>query len=487
MWNDNLAYEYSNIPNGYLNKYVMGIPWERNPAFIFSDNPSGYLEAFENVVEVVPIGDMKVKFLDDVWDFNSYFSRKNTTSYRINFGNFPKEFKEYAKFFVLHQIASEKKISTVNTRYCAVRTLLKNILKRVPYATLLSITTDDIISEVSSRNLKPATLANQYQSIHQFFKFLKYNYQMDISVNIDILWEAADKARKASRNIDSKRSNIPEEYFQKIRNVAIRIMRDHNAEFNMRATACMLIILCETGLRISDLLELTVDGLKKRTLRKTGHEVNFIHYSSSKPSKANQEMLEFDIFCTAICFEAYNTMLSIRQECEFAPLTECIYVLNKVTGSSNGFPVTEGRFIHYYNRIIVENLHEDCSHDWDGTIAPSNFYGDVVYIPMTSQYRVHICSHLYNVAHVSLTWIQRYMGHLSSNMLGYYVRPKDNYQEDVLSFGQVIRKIHDEHLTPLGGDGNGIEIAKRINDFLDANNCTVLTDVKEIEKMRGNM
>ena len=54
------------------------------------------------------------------------------------------------------------------------------------------------------------------------------------------------------------------------------------------------------------------------------------------------------------------------------------------------------------------------------------------------------------------------MGHLSDYMMGYYVRPKDTYQENIQYSEKVIREIAGENITPLGGNMLGEEIKANI-------------------------
>ena len=475
------------LPAGYMGEYVSNIPWEKNPAFAFSNDADGYLKAFRNVIEMIPEGDMKIRFEDDLWDFRPYFKRNNSTSYVLHFEKYPAEIKDYAKFFVLFLIAGNSKISTANVRLQNCLSVINMVLEETGQTTIFTITSEQVIDAIDGEPRSAQTKYNLLFSVCRFFSFLENNYHMKTALDMDIIKSKTQKEKRIRDNMraENKLPNIPEEYFQDIRNMAIRIMRDDAAEYNSRATAALLVILTDTGLRIGDLLALDIHALRTKNLS-ICHAVEFIHYSSEKPTPAHSELLEFDIFCTAICAEAFRLLLDIRKGFEFASDSDFLYVLNRTTHSDDSLPIKHDRFYRIYRSLVEVNLADDCTHDWGEAISPSSgkLY-PTVYIPKTEQFRVHLCSYLYNEKHLPLVWIQRYMGHLSEAMLGYYVRPKNTYQEDVQRFGEVIKEIHNDHIRLLGGDDNGTEIAKRINEFLEIHKINAKTNVQSIADAVG--
>lgn len=106
-----------------------------------------------------------------------------------------------------------------------------------------------------------------------------------------------------------------------------------------------------------------------------------------------------------------------------------------------------------------------------------------VAVPDTRQFRVHLCTCLFEHG-ISLTYIQKYMGHLSEYMLGYYVRPKDTYQENIKASERVISDIVSDNATPIGV--NGSKIKEAIQKFVAENHFNVATDIKEIVQAMGD-
>ena len=480
---DNLARQQVVVKDGFMSEYITGIPWNENPAFAFSNDASGYLEAFANVIERIPIGEGKIRFEDDVWNFNPYFKDVNTTQYRIVFTRFPEELKNYAKFYAIFSISGKKKISTVERRINECCSLIIDTMKAQSFPNFFLITEQDVIQCINSCNISYSYKASKFYSAFDFIRFLKNNYRLSIAVDLGVLEQETAKYRALTRRVadENKTPNIPEVYFQKIRSCALNVMRDPSLPYAERATAAMMIIQMETGLRSSDLMALRTDALRERVLAKSGREVKILHFTSQKPSAAHAPLLEFDIFSTDVCTEAFLTMKEIREECEMAIGHDYLYVLPQVTCCDSGFPIRQDRYVKHYRRLVEQYLPEECSREWDDAIGcTKGSKGQTVYIPTTMQFRVHLCSYLYNEQHLPLTWIQRYMGHLSEAMLGYYVRLEDTYQENILNFGQVIREIHDDRLRLLGGSGAGEEIAARINEFIDKNNLSVANDAIEV-------
>ena len=97
--------------------------------------------------------------------------------------------------------------------------------------------------------------------------------------------------------------------------------------------------------------------------------------------------------------------------------------------------------------------------------------------PSNHQFRVHVCTELYNKG-VPLKYIQKFMAHLSSDMEGYYVRPtKKDPQEDMNFSLTTLEKIVTGEIKPLGGDSG---LSEKIQEFIEANKYNVKTDLKEI-------
>lgn len=480
MLQSNLAYDY-----------VSDIPWDKNPAFAFSNDTEAYMEAFRNVIGTpsLPIGNGKIKFADNTWDFNAYFTDSNNNSLKILFANCPEEIREYAKFFVLYTIMGKTKISTTNVRLLSATSVLRNIMTNTRHNSIYLITTDDIKDEIEGRNNSPSTAHNQYESIYQFYYFMVNNYKLDLPVDLDEIKKMGVKHKNLSKKYadETKLPNIPEEYFNIILNTAIRVMRDKSEIYNNRATACMIVMLSQLGLRLGDLLILKPDQLFSKKLAKSGNTAYYIHYKAHKPSKPHSPMLEFDIFSNSLCTEAFKTLKKLRKNCQFCN-EPFLYVLDhNFHKEKDEFPVNKSRFNNEFRKLMCKYCLDDVRKDWDGIKKRIYFSAQTgkikISIPDTRQFRVHLCTALYEKG-IPLVYIQRYMSHLSEYMLGYYVRPKDTYQENIAYSEKVIKEIAVNDTTPLGLLGE--DIKKNIKKFITDNNFNVETDIEAIVKAFGD-
>ena len=473
----NLAYDY-----------ISDIPWESTPVFAFSDHTDKYLEAFRAVVDKVPTRDMKISFNDNIWDFNPYYDGINSSTYTLNFIGFPDSIRDYIKFYALHSIMVRRKISTIKTRITAFKSIIARLMSS-PDSTISLLTTDDFCNYIDNKDVSTSLKHNMYVASFMILSFIKNNYRLPLLINISTLKKRAAKERKLNNAEDNKLPDIPDEYFNAILSAAVKVMRDNKAEYNRRATACEIVMLSQLGLRIGDLTALRSKDRIKKTIPGTGHKISYIHYRSRKPSKPHDKMLEFDIFCTELCSEAIDVLIKIRKQNPLSNDNDYLYVLLTGMHTKDTLPVTNTKFGAKYKQFIYEELGEKSLLDWQG-ISKTKYrpYGsrgenhDIVLlsVPDTRQFRVHLCSSLYNNYNVPLEFIRRYMGHLSEYMMGYYVRPKDTHQEDIAYAEKTIREIAgEEDLRLLGGTAPN-DLKENIKQFIAEKQIDVMIDAKAV-------
>lgn len=479
-------------------EYVEGIPWEESPPFAFTPDTKAYLDAFRSALDHIPTKDLKIRFDDNVWDFNPYLKNVNSKENKFLFDTLPDDLAGYCKFFVLYKISGKTKISTTNLRFSTFCSVILNIFQRTTHKDIYLVTTDDIQNEISRRNASPYTNHNLYQALYQVYYFLQYYYKLSLPVDLEVLEKENLRWKVIAIQTDAKLPDIPDEYFDAILNTAIKVMRNPNESYNARMIGASLVFISQTGLRLGDFLALTTDRLFTKRLVKSGHETNYVHFTERKPSKAHQPLLEFDIFCNSLATEAFLLMKNLRQSSELSKGNEFLFVLSENTFKSSlpPMPHTKNQFNVHYKRFMYEHLPIESTTEWEG-ISPCKFPADhyyrrkgitspvTLYIPDTRQFRVHLCTSLYNKG-IDLLYIQKYMGHLSDYMMGYYVRPKDTYQENIKYSEKVIREIAGESTVPLGGNNQGPEIMENIKKFIADNNFNVETDIEAIVKAFGD-
>lgn len=459
--------------------YIANIPWEKNPAFCFADGSDIYAEAFKNVIEFVPQVEDRIKFEDDTWDFRQLYADINSDSYNIRFNKAGNDYKEYLKFFAIYGISRKSKISTIHLKISDFIRLINDVKSHTNHDSFSLITSDDIITLIENKNVTNGRKSVLYSNTHVIYEFIIKNYNLKYAVDINALKERSAYYKKAAKQYDDKIPNIPEEYYVDIVNKAIEVLNDESECLNTRMTAGMIILASQTGLRVQDLLGIKVDDLSKRYLPISKVTCHYLHFQTRKPSKAHSDMLEFDIFASELFVEAFNKLCEIRKQCEFSN-EPYLYVIDPSRNSTNTYPITEARFYREYQRFYFNHMNYDAKKSWEGITPTRYMMKNVPFkinIPKLSQFRVHLATALYNNG-VSLVYIQRYLGHLSEYMLGYYVRPKDNSQENADYAERIVKKIVCDDGTPIGLMGK--ELKDNLIAFIKKGNYNVATDTQQI-------
>lgn len=471
--------------------YIDNIPWNKYPTFSGDIKP--YIDAFNT--STLPIKGTKIQFDDDVWDFNKC-NKNNSSQSKFIFNDMPEEVKEYLKFFVLYRIIGRNKIPTIQVRYSNFKSLYLNICKRTSHKSLFLITTEDIQNEITKRKVSASTAHNFYEAAYQVYDFLFKYYKLMLPVDLGLLKTLGIKQKNlAKKNEDeSKITNIPEKYFSIIFNKCLELMRNTKIDYSTRMTAALLVILSQTGLRVSDLISLKTTNLIEKKLVKSGAITHYIHYTSIKPSKVNSPLLEFDIFSNPITTEAYKLMIELRKNCNASNFHDYIYVLPFTSKCRELYPLSKMSFLGEYKKLMYKYLLPEATKEWEGINRVTYLVWDkktkkntkiMLSVPETRQYRVHLCTALYEKG-VSLMYIKKYMGHLSEYMTGYYVRPKDTYQENITYSEKVIKEIVEEDITPLGGNLIGNRIKENIQNFIKDNGLNIKSDINAIMKELGD-
>lgn len=482
-------------------KYISDIPWDKYPSLAFTDDAESYLKAFRKVFEVIPSDEDRVSFLNDVWDFSGYIESINPNVLKFDFNRIPSHHRIYVKFFVLYMLMNRLKIESVRLRYESVVILLTDCLSSFNVDYLEPLTYEQAVSYIEHRCPGYSGRRSNVVAWCQYYEFLTLNFNMKgFSMNLKKL-EAYRKAisRKAHIMADENRSpDIPQEYFDDIKNAALKAMNNPDEDYNMRCFAAIFLIDIETGFRPSDLLTLRKDALMEIDTT-YGIRVYMIDYSSKKPGKAGASEPKFLAYTTPAGGEAFKTLLEIRQSHHNADKSEYLFILenkkkNDENDDSGKYPVQIARFRYYYKKFFTEYLHDDILKEWNGisqtTIidrSVKNSLKRVVNIPALVQFRVHYCTRLYRLG-IPLGVIREYMGHLSEAMEGYYARPP---QEELLDNQQSVSRFVVETLINgtklLGGNNDGDYVVDSIKKMLAEKGITVYNDVEEVAKSVDSM
>lgn len=466
------------IENLLTDNYVKNIPWEKTSKKCFMDDNNKYEEAFKSVLEYVPNSDNKITYSENVWDFNDYYKDINSKDYIIYFNKVSEDYRDYLKMFVIYKITQKSKVSTIKTRiFCFISII--SAIKNEQNKPFSLITTDDIKNEIESRNIISSTKHNLYVAAYLIYEFIIKNYELSLPVDINELQKKSAEDRAISKKESTKIPNIPEDYYSIILTKAIETLDNENASYNRRMTAGLIIIETQTGLRTQDLLGLKVSDLHEKKLPVSDVMCNYLHFQTRKPSKAHSDMLEFDIYASQLCADAFNKMSILRKKCVYKN-EPYLYVLDSSKNSTNKYPIETNRLRIEYRKFFLEELKNLTCEKWEGITPVNHIQGGKTYklnIPEIRQYRVHLATALYNNG-VSLNYIKKYLGHLSEYMLGYYVRPKNPGHENAKYAERIVKKIAGDDMTPLGS--MGAELKQNLQQFIKEGKYNVKSDTSKI-------
>lgn len=466
------------IENLLTDNYVKNIPWKKTPKRCFMDDNNKYEEAFKSVLEYVPNSDNKITYSENVWDFNEYYKDINSNDYKIYFNKASEDYRDYLKMFVIYKITQKSKVSTIKVRIINFISIISTI-KSTQNKPFTLITTDDIKNEIESRDIISSTKHNLYAATYLIYDFIIKNYELSLLVDVNELHKKSAEGRALSKKENTKIPNIPEDYYSVILSKAIETLDNEKASYNKRMTAGLIIIESQTGLRTQDLLGLKVSDIHEKKLPVSDIMCNYLHFQTRKPSKAHSDMLEFDIYASQLCADAFNKMSILRKKCVYKN-EPYLYVLDSGTNTSNKYPIATTRLQAEYRKFFLEELKDLTCEKWEGITPVKHEQGGKTYklnIPEIRQYRVHLATALYNNG-VSLTYIKKYLGHLSEYMLGYYVRPKNPGQENAKYAERIVKKIAGDDMTPLGS--MGAELKQNLQQFIEEGKYNVKSDTSKI-------
>ena len=328
-------------------------------------------------------------------------------------------------------------------------------------------------------------------------------FKLELPVDLDVIHNKALHFSHLAEGLleSNKLPDIPIKLYNKIVDKAAEIMRDESKDYMERAFSCILLIGSQLGLRLGDLKDLRINKLKSIVLESTQISAYFIHYTAGKPSRGFGPMYEFDMYCTDLCKEAYETLSVLRKSHPSAESTDHLYLTynrqknkNESLKAITKYPITNAKFNDEYERFVYNYLKDVCSQEWKG-VKPRRVtflrgvkglkdgQSDMYYIPDIRQYRVRVCTGLANRG-VPLSYIKKFMGHLSEEMLGYYCRPKDRYKENLEYAAKVIQTMVGENSTPIGINGESLK--QRLKDFISSSKLNVYEDIDEIIETLGN-
>lgn len=462
-----------------------------------SGQSTSYINSLKKINRL-PISKCEVYYSDDYWDFSELSSLNIVkNNMRFNFrpmANSP--FKDDLKNHVLLSLLENKtKIQSIHKRFLIIRKFLSYIEQVCHIYHMQDISTKHIGSYIQMiRDDGSVTkLRNIKSSLRAFFVQYSANFADIMSDGMENLFEQDDPRAFKSYQMEHRTLDIPHDYFNDLISVCIQYMNDMTAPEVYRGVACVYIILSQTGLRIGEILGLKTDALKTGTIF-NGEEVNYLHYNTWKRENGNNTVSRAFTYINELSRKAYDTMLHIFQPQREKFDVDYLYVGGKRLKASS-LPINSESFkrssFQFFCELdkkgllkavnIADNVYPTLHRYKVSSIrylSSSYPYGAVktLAFPDSQQFRFHCCSVLAEKG-VPLEYIQRFMSHLTNDMVRYHILPQNSPQEDMEYSLKVLKEVVSGKTTILG-DSKGI--MDKINEFIEANHFRVEKDLDAI-------
>lgn len=465
---------------------------------LYSNHTESYIDTLM-ALNKLPFNGLDIYYADNIWDFSTAIKLNITKSkLKFNFGLmnnsvFTNDMKNY---ILLTLLENKIKIQSIHSRYLAIKDFflfaennyhvyhVEDITVPIVKAFLQKIRDEGSITKL--RKVKTGLRA--------FYMQYSANFKDITSKGLLALFEQDDaKVFKAYQY--SKRSKpIPKEYFNKMLSACITVMNDENQTLSNRGAACVYIILSQTGLRVGEVLGLRTNCLRTTTIF-NGEKAHYFEYSTWKREEGNNVSSSALTYVNELTYNAYNTLIQIYTERRQTFGLDNLYMGGKHV-TSQSFPLDSENFVKAALRLFV-------NFDNNGLLSTVNLAPDIyptlhvfktgsmnisqsgqfiyekiqtVTFPDTQQLRFHCCTELAEKG-VPLEYIQRFMSHLTNEMVRYHMLPQSSPQEDMEFSLKTLREVASGK-TKILGDNKGL--SESIKKFIEENNFKVATDLEEI-------
>jgi site-specific recombinase XerD len=437
----------------------------------------------DSLVEInaLPFKNKTIYFTDNKWDLSSFtilnIQRKNL---RFNFTRVQTYYQDELKKFVLVKILENKaKLTSINRIFNELA-LYFNFLYSNNIFNIKEVNFKNLKEFLSSReNISMSALKHSKSSLKNFYNYYAANYENILTEKMEEILKPLDtRIMKAIQN-QNKTPDIPNNYFDSLIKSILKIFDDPDELMHIKATGCIIMILSQTGLRISEVLALEIDALKSINI--DNNETNYLLYKTWKRERGENKYSIEKTYVNQLTKKAFLLLLNLHRERRKKINISYLYTGNKILHDSDYYPVDSNAFLRYQKEFYINfdkylptidvPINKQASlntikitKDYERFLNIIGKKGKTLTYPKNQQYRVHMCTELYNKG-VPLKYIQKFMGHLSSDMQDYYIRPKNQIQENIEFSKKTIEDIITGKLTLLGSNSN--DFTNKIHEFIE--------------------
>lgn len=447
-------------------------------------------------IRFIPLSGGDLDYECDRWDFSQYAIISNPHSTLV-FDSCAETFKDDLKDYVLLRILSGNiKISSLYSEFVIIRHFL-NYLAGTGLYNIDGIDDSDVEKYLSSLEIAATTFLSYQKAIKTFLQLYDAEHGTEVlTPGIEELCKRMNPSQLKAIIMTARRKAIPDDYFNKLLSILIRIMHDENESNRTRGLAAMLVIDSQTGLRASELSLLEANSVKEIDI--DGEIAKMIQYKIVKTAKGNTGTIDEITYINDISYGAYKVALDVFAENRTKRGSKYLCCLPNAQ-----LPVDSTTYLKFMKKICVmyheelgatnEKLKETLSgainkHRFIGDYAKNSKYmQDIVssfsdeqefYYPLVHQFRNTVVTGLLKRG-IQLEFIRRYMGHLTEEMTAGYAESYDtDMQENLAVSESTLSTIVSGEAKLLGPSAD--RLMAGINAWIDSHQLNVATDMDEI-------
>lgn len=272
----------------------------------------------------LPLSDKVILFNSDRWDFSEYTTLNiPKSSMTFNFKTIPEVFKESSKLYILIKILeNDNKIQTIHRKYRCLNPFFQYLNENY-YNSIELITTHTINEYITTLTDKSAkTKVLHKQSIKDFLVFYTSNIKEFDIRDVEKLLSKRDLASLKAATEQNKYANIPTDYFNKLISVLIKTIDDPTKPIRIRAVACCILLISQTGLRSSELLSLEINSIFEENISNE-KKASYLKFTTWKREKGDNVQSENITYINDLAVKAYKTLTELHSENRIARKKTC--------------------------------------------------------------------------------------------------------------------------------------------------------------------
>lgn len=438
----------------------------------------------------LPFSNLNIKYSEDKWDFSKAVSAQSKFRGVFYFSDFPEEYKDDAKSYVLSLILNKKnKFETINNKLIYIKRFMIYLINKQCYQ--FELISPEIISEYFSNwNNSACTKKNHIRILEDFFVWYNLNIKKVFTPeDIESLNSIEISGIEFERE-KGKYKPIPNWYFKNFLKACISIMNNKSETKYYRGLACLYLIMSQTGLRISEIYALEIDAMEMVSKTAYGEFLYSLRYKTFKKIRGAEKEYSVGVtYVNKITYQAYNTLVDLYDK-ERLELKTLLLFVGKKDYSGKNLTVTPVRytwkntknfFIHLNNYFptIMKNIDKKNDSLQYKIIKEGPHKGNYLIYLHNHQFRTTVVCSLLEKG-VSIFYVKKYMAHLTSEMTYSYSHRNDSgLQENIQYSKKIIEGMITGEEVPLGADK---KLINNIKNFIKDKNYNVYKDLDEVIK-----